>query len=180
MKYFLISLETGIERISKIVKGLTKFSSNQDNYDIDCNIHKIIDNCLLMLNNQLNDKITIERLFSSDNANVKCNEGDLHQVFINVFLNAIQSISEKGKIKITTKIVNGNVEVKISDTGSGIKPEYLKKVLDPFFTTKDPGKGTGLGLSIVYTIIKEHEGDIKINSEENIGTSVIIKLPVKN
>jgi len=74
---------------------------------------------------------------------------------------------------------NGFVEIKIEDTGSGIKEENLKKIFDPFFTTKDVGKGTGLGLNVAYNIIKKHNGTIEVKSQIGKGTVFKIKLPLE-
>ena len=103
----------------------------------------------------------------------------MHQVFINLLSNSNESIDNEGVITIVTAIENDKIIVKIIDTGEGISPDDLKKVTDPFFTTKAPGKGTGLGLSIVYNIIKEHQGQLEITSELGKGTTVIIELPKK-
>jgi signal transduction histidine kinase len=92
--------------------------------------------------------------------------------------NSIQSVENKGTITIITKKNPDNIQIEILDNGCGIRKDILSKVMDPFFTTKEPGKGTGLGLSISYNIIKGHKGTIEIDSEPNVGTSVKITLPL--
>ena len=96
---------------------------------------------------------------------------------MNILVNAAQAIEEKGQITIRTSTAEGKVWVAISDTGSGIAPENLTKIFDPFFTTKDVGKGTGLGMNIAYNIVKEHGGDIKVESELGKGTCFTLSLP---
>jgi C4-dicarboxylate-specific signal transduction histidine kinase len=180
VKLFLISIKTGIDKISSIVSGLNKLNRNIDTYDEDCDIHEIIENCLLIVSNQLNNRIKINRNYSDKNIIVLGNVGQLHQVFLNILINAIQSINEDGIISIETKLKNEFVYLKISDTGCGINPENISKITEPFFTTKEPGKGTGLGLSISYNIIVQHKGSIEFISQINKGTIVKIVLPLKN
>ncbi len=83
-----------------------------------------------------------------------------------------------GKLYISSSCSNSFACIEIEDTGVGIPPENIDKVFDPFFTTKEPGKGTGLGLSVSYNIIKEHGGDISVESEVNRGTKFIITFPL--
>jgi len=108
------------------------------------------------------------------------NCGQLHQVFINILVNACQAIENKGIITIRTENNNDFASIRITDTGCGISEENLPKITDPFFTTKEPGKGTGLGLSITYNIIQAHGGKINFQSEVGVGTSVLITLPTRH
>jgi signal transduction histidine kinase len=110
------------------------------------------------------------------------------QVMVNMLINAKDAIEDKKKksctkfqkkIDIQTLLSDNHVIVEIKDNGIGIKPEDIDKVLLPFFTTKAPGQGTGLGLSISYGIIKELGGEIDIQSKEQIGTTIQIKIPVQ-
>lgn len=178
-KSLLLAINEGVDRAAKIVKSLNQFSRNGDSEIDFCNIHSIIDNCLVMLQNQFKNKVEIVKMFFNDDIILKTNESRLHQVFINILTNAEQAIAEKGTITIRTSLVNGNALVLIEDNGQGIKDEYLKKITDPFFTTKEPGKGTGLGLSITYQILNEMGGSIEFESEHNLGTIVKISIPLK-
>ncbi len=175
----LSSTETSIKRISSIVNGLNQLNRDNRNFDEDCDIHSIINNCLTVLHNQYKYTIEIEEKYYSDTIILKGNVGQLHQVFINILTNAVQAIENKGKISITTSIKAKNAIIEIYDTGHGINEENLAKIIDPFFTTKEPGKGTGLGLSISYSILKDHKGRIEFESEVNKGTKAIITLPLK-
>ena len=174
----LNSIKTGVERAAAIVSGLTQFGRNDKDYEVKCNIHTIINNCLLMLNSQIQNRIKITRKFEKEPVLVTGNVGKLHQVFTSIILNACQAIEDDGTITITTKESDGWLEIKIDDTGSGIKKEDIPKVTDPFFTTKEPGKGTGLGLFNAYSIIKDHKGKLEFESEVGKGTSVKVWLPV--
>ncbi len=179
--YTLLScIDEGVDRASKIVVGLNQFSRNSENNDENCNIHSIIDNCLAMLNNQLENRIAIQKSYFEKELYVLGNTGKLHQVFLNILTNAIQSIENDGSISISTHILSKEGVIKISDTGVGIVKEDITKLTVPFYTTKDPGKGTGLGLSISYNIIKEHSGKISFKSEVGKGTIVSISLPLNH
>jgi len=176
----LSSIQTGIDRASDIIKGLNQFSRNNETLTEVCDIHLIINNCLLILNNQLENKIEVQKNFTNEVFSVTGNVGKLHQVFINILSNSIHAIEHEGKISITTYKQEGNIIIEIIDTGVGISKTNLKKITDPFYTTKDPGKGTGLGLSIAYRIIQDHKGKIEFQSELTKGTSVKINLPTQN
>jgi len=102
----------------------------------------------------------------------------LQQVFINIILNAIDAMPEGGILKIELFEKNKTAIVRITDTGTGIKEQYLPNIFDPFFTTKGVGKGTGLGLSISYAIIKEHEGQITVDSTPGKGSVFTINIPM--
>lgn len=171
------TLKTGLDRSSTIIKGMIQFSRKSDSLEEDCDIHSIINNSLTMLHNQIRHDITVEKDFFASDIVIKGNVGNLHQVFINVLGNAVRAMVSKGTISIKTESKQSDVVIKITDTGTGISPENLKKITDPFFTTKNPEKGTDLELSITYNIIKEHKGKIEFESIEGLGTSVKIILP---
>jgi len=174
---FLNGIKTGIDRAADIVQGLNQLSRNNDSFDEKCDIHAIIENCLTILNSKFKNRIEIHKNYSEDATFIYGNSGKLHQVFINVILNAIDSIEQSGEIYINSKVAENTFDIIIQDSGCGIPTEHLNKIIDPFFTTKDPGKGTGLGLSIANTIIEEHKGKLKITSTGHKGTSVLIRLP---
>jgi PAS domain S-box-containing protein len=174
----LNSIKTGVDRASNIVRGLNQFSRNNEAFMEECDIHSILNNCLVMINNQFKNRIDIHKYFTNETIKVSGNVGKLHQVFINILTNSSQAINEKGSISIKTQKQNETIIIEISDSGNGISKENLAKITDPFFTTKDPGKGTGLGLAIVYNIIQDHKGTIEFQSEINNGTTVTVTLPV--
>ncbi len=176
---FLTSIRTGIERVNAIVSGLNQMSRNKETYDEDCDLHEIIGNCLMILSNKLAHRVEVVENYPAEKIIVPGNVGQLHQVFINILMNSIQSINNTGRISIQTQLKKNKVKIAITDTGCGIAAEHLKKITDPFFTTKDPGEGTGLGLSITYNIVREHGGTLDFHSEQGSGTSVSIELPVK-
>ena len=108
-----------------------------------------------------------------------CNENQVQQALIALFVNSVEAMPEGGMITVDVYAppMSDDVKITISDTGVGISPEDLPHMFEPFFTTKKDGKGTGLGLSIVYGIIERHGGNISISSELQKGTIVTILLP---
>ena len=175
----LKAIKEGVERASNIVTSLNHFSRQDDAGNEECDIHKIIDNCLVVLNSTLENKIEIKKNYTEKGFILLGNEGQLHQVIINIIKNAEQAIENEGVISIHTELRNEYLKIVMTDTGCGITPENIDKVTDPFYTSKAPGEGTGLGMSITYNIIKEHNGEINHESELEKGTQVTVKLPIQ-
>lgn len=168
----------GAYRVYKIVRDLRGFARADDAERKFVDIHNALESTLNIVWNELKYKAEVIKDYG-DIPEVECLPTQLNQVFMNILINAGQSIRERGKITIKTYSEMENVFVEISDTGSGIPKENLTKIFDPFFTTKEPGKGTGLGLSIAYNIIKKHNGEISVRSNLGEGTTFTIRLPVK-
>ena len=171
------SLE-GAEKVRKIVLDLRDFS-REEKFNIKLeDINNGIEKTLNVIWNELKYKAEVVKELDKIPP-VECDIQRLSQVFMNLLINAAQAIEKRGTIKIRTFNENNNVVVQISDTGTGIPKENIKRLFDAFFTTKEAGKGTGLGLSISYKIIQEHNGTIDVESEVGKGTVFTIKLPVK-
>jgi PAS domain S-box-containing protein len=167
----------GSERVQKIVQELNRFSRIADEEYKDTNINECIERSINIVWNELKDKATLHK----DYGNLpltKCYALKLDQVFINLLINAIQAIEEKGKIEIKTWEKDHSIWIAISDTGCGIPRENQNKIFEPFFTTKEVGTGTGLGLSISYEIIQRHKGEISFESNERKGTTFTIRMPI--
>lgn len=173
------AINTGVDRASKIVSSLNHFSRQTESTAEKCNIHGIIDNCFIMLENQLKYKAKIIKNYTDEPFEVFGNDGKLHQAFLNILTNAVHSLNENGTITATTRLISNNLVIWFSDTGKGIHKAHLDRIFEPFFTTKAPGIGSGLGLSITYNIINEHNGKIEVVSELNKGTTFKIWLPVQ-
>jgi signal transduction histidine kinase/ligand-binding sensor domain-containing protein len=174
------AIKTGVTRASAIVKSLNRFSRQTESDKERCDLHSIIENCLVVLRHEVNSRTEIRKSFTSEPYSFTGNEGKMHQVILNLLTNAIQAIGDAGTITITTSVHGSQFTIVIQDTGPGIKEDVLTKIFDPFFTTKEPGKGTGLGLFICYQIIQEYNGTIEIMSEAGVGTTASISLPVTN
>ena len=179
VKPLFSAINIGIERASGIVTGLNTYSSTNNTKIEECYINGIIDNSLLMLQNKFKNSVVINREYSKDKYILFGNEGQPHQVIVNLLLNAAHAINKNGIINITTKIVDYDIIISIKDNGCGISAENILKIFDPFFTTKEAGEGTGLGMSISLKIIEDHNGRIEYISEINKGTEVLIILPIK-
>jgi PAS domain S-box-containing protein len=179
VKPLIDGINEGVRRAANIVASLSHYSRHSDIPMTKCDIHLVIDNCLVMLQNQTKNRITITKDYINRPFVLICNEGKMHQAILNLIANAVQSIEKEGSISIRTSFVRDHLELSISDTGCGISEENISRIFDPFFTTKETGKGTGLGLSITYNIIHEHNGSIHCNSKMNEGTIFIVNLPVQ-
>lgn len=167
----------GVGRASKIVKSLSHFSRKADDLNESCNLHDILENCLTILQSETKNKAQIVKEFAQEDLVVTGSEAKLHQVFMNILINAAQAIAEQGQIKICTQKIQNKVCIKISDNGSGISEAHIQKISDPFYTTKAAGEGTGLGLFITYGVVEEHNGDIQVTSKEGEGTEFTITFP---
>lgn len=122
--------------------------------------------------------LTLTMDLAGDLPDVSADPAQIGQVVLNLLLNAIHAIEPPGKVHVATRNAGKTVDIDIADTGSGIAPEHLNKIFDPFYTTKDALKGTGLGLAVSYGIIKKHGGDIKVASEVGKGTTFTVRLPL--
>ncbi|MCK6611080.1 MAG: ATP-binding protein [Bacteroidia bacterium] len=172
------TMQTGISRVSEIVKSLNHFSRKSDDKREPVLLSKIIQNCLAILNHELKNRVRVFVDFLENEPQILGNESKLHQVFLNLILNAAQAIPGKGEIEINFKTLHQQFCVELIDTGTGIPPQILEKIFDPFFTTKPAGKGTGLGLSIVQQIVHDHQGSIRFESNPGKGTRVILNFPI--
>jgi len=168
----------GSERVTKIVNDLKEFSSadqsKQEIVDINDHIRSACNIVKLEIN-----KNTIFKQDLGELPNVKCQSGQLSQVFLNILLNAEQVIEVGGEISVKSLMHDGKIIIEITDNGPGIPDDVLKKVFDPFYTTRDVGEGTGLGLTVCRDIIMNHNGNIEVDSKVGEGTTVRITLPVK-
>jgi PAS domain S-box-containing protein len=173
-------MEDGVARIHEIVKTINHFNKSSNLTDENCYINKIIDNCIYILNHETIGKINIVKNYDNPELIIKGNDGKLHQLFLNILKNSIQAINKKGNIVISTKSDKNEKKllIEIEDNGQGITEKAKKRIFEPFFTTKESAEGSGLGLFIAYQIIKEHKGEIFVDSEENLGTKINILLPL--
>ncbi len=175
----LNGIDEGAKRTTEIVRGLRNFSRLDEGDRKLADINQGIDSTLLMLRNQLKNRIEVKKNLGSLPL-LSCYPGKLNQVFMNLINNASQAIEGAGTIFIETKAGVNIIIVSIKDTGSGMSDDVIRHIFEPFYTTKDVGKGTGLGLSITFGIVQEHNGTIEVISNPGQGTEFIIKLPMEN
>jgi signal transduction histidine kinase/DNA-binding response OmpR family regulator len=167
----------GLERVKKIVFDLKTFSHMDKTEMEEADINKIMTDTLNLVWNELKYKAEVVRELQ-DVPVIQCFPQQISQVFANILVNAAHAIPEKGIIEVRTYKETDGVVIEISDTGVGMDEETLKKIFNPFFSTKESDLGTGLGLSIVYRIIEKHNGTVDVESKAGKGTTFIIKLPV--
>lgn len=170
--------QEGANRVKNIVQDLKGFTRMTVDDSMAADINAGLESTINIIWNELKYKTTLVKDFA-DLPLVTCNPGQMNQVFMNILLNAVQAIDTQGEIRIKTWSEKNNILVSISDTGCGMPHEVVNRIFEPFFTTKEVGKGTGLGLSISYEIIKNHGGDIKVDSKMGEGTTFTVKIPVE-
>lgn len=176
----------GLERVADIVRAMKAFSHPGSEEKTMVNMNEAIQNTITVARNEWRYVAEVETDFDESLPFVPCFPGDLNQVILNLIVNASHAIeeandtqSQKGKITVVTRQMQGNLNIRIKDTGVGIPKENISKIFDPFFTTKEVGKGTGQGLSISHAVIEKHGGTIDVESEPGEGTTFVISLPLK-
>ncbi|MCE5271662.1 HAMP domain-containing protein [bacterium] len=169
----------GVQRVKEIVQNLKSFARVDESESKEADLNEGIEATLKVVWNELKYKTTVIKNLHPLPI-IRCNPGQLNQVFMNLLVNAAQAIPERGEIRIDTEATDSEIVIRISDTGTGIPEENISKLFDPFFTTKEVGKGTGLGLSISYGIIQKHNGTIEVDSRLGEGTTFTIRLPIVN
>lgn len=179
----------GVTQVSSIVLAMKSFSHPGGADKESTDLNRLIDTTLTVSRNEW--KYWVDPILQLDPAlpQVPCMRSEIGQVFLNIFVNAAHSIIEKlgtnpegkkGQLTISSRQKDNLVIITVTDSGSGISKENLAKIFDPFFTTKEVGKGTGQGLTIAYDIVaNKHGGSLDVSSEEGIGTTFIISLPVE-
>jgi signal transduction histidine kinase len=180
------SLE-GLNRVAEIVRAMRQFSHpDQDEPELT-DLNKAVENTVTVARNEWKYVAEMDLDLDPELPTVPCLAGRFNQVILNLIVNASQAIADalgegaqtKGNIRITTRKADAHVEIRVTDTGTGIPGRIRDRIFDPFFTTKQVGKGTGQGLAIAHNIIVEqHKGTIQVESEEGKGTTFILSLPL--
>jgi PAS domain S-box-containing protein len=178
-------MEQEADRMASLVMNLLQFSRSSERQISTLDIRDEINKTLELVHNYLvNRHIQVKTEFAQTVPLVQADRQQLRQLFLNLFTNAIDAMTQGGgTLSISVKPASDNrfVQILITDTGSGISPEHITKIMDPFFTTKPEGKGTGLGLSICRRIVDDHKGVIQVSSSgKNQGTQIDIRLPKAN
>jgi len=175
----IADIREGAVRTIEIVKSLNNFSRHNESSIKKADLHENLDSTLVILRNQYKDKVDIVKNYGKIPL-VECFLGNINQVFMNLISNAVQAIEDKGKITISTQaFTKENIEfvkISVTDTGKGMSEETLKRVFEPYFTTKV--RGVGLGLAITFGIIDKHNGKIEVESQVGKGTTFHVTLPV--
>ncbi len=166
------------DRISNLVKNLKGFAHLDEASYQKVDLLEGIENTLALLHPEIKDGIQIERQYG-DLPLIYCNPGEINQVFMTIFSNAIEAIEGAGKVTIQTASEEQHAVISVSDTGKGIPSDLLYSIFDLGFTSKGDRVGIGLGLPTSFSIIKRHSGDLSVESEVGSGTTFKIVLPVE-
>jgi two-component system NtrC family sensor kinase len=167
-------------RLSDLLRKMLSFSKPDQERRQPVDINTVIDEILLLHEKQLRENdIQIASTFADGLSRVNASKDQLRQVFLNMVANARDAMPNGGTLTVATSDDGENIIIEITDTGTGIKEEYMEKIFDSFFTTKGEVKGVGLGLSVCYGFIKDHGGDIVVKSQVGTGTTFVITLPVE-
>ncbi len=169
-------IRAGADRTARIVQNLRTFSRSAESDVRDVRLGEGLDVTLSLLNHLIRGRIEVVKDYDYPEP-VQGVQGELNQVFMNLLSNAAQSISGQGTIRLSLKPERGGVLVRVEDSGCGISPANLRRVFEPFYTTKDAPVGTGLGLSISQNIVAKHGGHIQCTSVEGQGTVFEVWLP---
>jgi len=182
----LTVIEQEVERMGNLVSNLLQFSRRGQAQISSIDVREELENTLALIYYHLrNHRITVVRQFASDVPMLHADRQQLRQVFLNLLTNASDAMPQGGTL--TLGVTLGQLEpsmpavsITFTDTGIGIAPEDISRVMDPFFTTKEEGKGTGLGLAICRRIMQEHHGTIEVSSTVGQGTTIRLTLPRTN
>lgn len=168
----------GVARVQEIMSQLTGYSrSGMDELTL-VQLNEVIETSLKLVEGELRHNVDIYKDYGAI-ASVTGSAGKLSQVFVNILVNASQSIEKRGRISIRTFADEKNVYAEISDSGPGIPEEIMSKIFDPFFTSKSVGAGTGLGLYVSYDIINSHRGLLSAKNLADGGASFTVSLPIE-
>ncbi len=184
-KEHLLVIKHQVNRISNILRRMLSLSRPATAEYKWVDVNELIDNTLSLIKfDKRMRSVTINNIAAADLPIVWLNPQLLEQVFINIFINALDAMNAKpgGQehiLGVTSESKEGMVEIRVSDTGIGMSPEVCKRAFESFFTTKEIGKGTGLGLFISYNLVSEVDGTITMESEPGKGTTVIIRIPIR-
>ena len=173
----LAEMDIGLQRMRDLVLKLRTFSRLDEGERKVVSIRECVESLLTILGHRFKDRIEIETRYGEPDS-IECYPGLLTQAIMNLVANAIDAITERGKITISAGMHGDLYRISVADTGTGIPEAVRHKILDPFFTTKPVGQGTGLGLSISYSIVRKHLGRLEFHEVEGGGTEACILFPL--
>ena len=168
------------QRCKTIIQGLLEFARDREPQKVPADINAIMETALGILDNEFRLRhVGLERQLAENMVKTLLDENQIEQVFINLLLNAVHAVSENGSVSVQSAVdsKNNKVRVEIADNGCGIAAEDIKKIFEPFYSTK--AKGTGLGLAVSYGIVQNHQGDIRVLSTPGQGTRFTLEFPIR-
>ncbi len=165
-------------RASEITSNLLNFSRTASAEFREIDLNAVIEDTLALVRHPLeSSRVQVDLRLDRELPALWGNANRIQQVFLNLFLNARDAMPSGGRLTVVSSRANSHIEVSVSDTGHGIRPEHIDRVFDPFFTTKTPSRGTGLGLAVSYGIIQEHAGKVAVESAPQGGTTIRLEFP---
>ncbi len=177
----LLVIEKETKRCKDIIENLMKFSRHESGHKRPTDINAVIEDAATIVDHQLGvNQVKLIKQLDSGLPKVYADGNQLQQVLINFFINAQQAMDgNAGEVTVSSTLLDESlIEISVRDTGPGIAPDVLEKVFEPFFTTKPVGKGTGLGLSVTFGIIRDHKGELRVESVLGEGAAFIFTIPV--
>ena len=167
-----------VKHLEKILNNITDFAKPSKPEKIDVQLCEIMENTCLLMENYFQEKhITLQKKYETGVPEAPVDPTQIKQVFLNILMNAVESMPDGGKLDVNIESIDGSVKIYIVDAGKGMKQDVLQNIYDPFFTTKP--SGTGVGLSVSLKIIEDHGGTIDAISEQGKGTTMLLTLPIK-
>ncbi len=174
---YLDLIGEGLESIKQTVSQLLWTAGRREGEEKLSNVSEVLARVLRFLDYRLKkQEITFHQVIDTELL-VAVAPHDLEEIFLNTMVNAIQAMEGGGRLSVTAKQVETEVQVIIADTGIGIPDDKIGQIFDLFYSTKKAGEGTGLGMWMTYELVKKYKGDISVSSQENIGTTIIIRIP---
>jgi PAS domain S-box-containing protein len=180
----LLRVADGLSRIAEIVRSMKDFSHADQAEMSQVDLNRSVNSTLVIARSEYKMVADLETDFAPLPA-ITCHGGQINQVVLNLVVNAAHAVADvvkvsggRGKITVTTRVVDNHVVISIADTGGGIPPGIRANIFDPFFTTKEVGRGTGQGLSIARGVVKAHGGSLDFETETGKGTTFYVRLPI--
>ena len=175
----LSKIESASLHAREVVRKLMLFARQTPPTRQEVDLNELVSEGLYFLESRcIKGGIELHRRLSTDLPEITVDPAQIHQVLVNLVVNAIQAMDRGGRLTVETSFVDNYVLLSVSDTGCGMSKELIEKIFVPFFTTKDVGEGTGLGLPVVHGIVTSHGGDISVRSEPGEGAQFIVRLPI--
>lgn len=171
----LTIMEKEINNSNRIISDLLGFSRTRLPSIAPSDVNKMVNDAMEAV--EMQENVLLVKELNPDLPKAMVDADQMHQVFVNLGLNAIQAMTEGGQLKIETSLADDYIEVEFNDTGCSIPQENLKKLFDPFFSTK--ARGVGLGLAVTHGIVERNKGKIEVKSKVSEGTTFVVKLPVE-
>jgi len=169
------------QRVCEMLRNMLSFSKPKEEERREIDINKLLNDIMLFLEKQLCElNIVVETFFQQNLPTLYASPNHLRQVLLNIIANAKDAMPNGGTLTLITEKENNYIVIKIRDTGIGIPESIRDKIFDAFYTTKQEVRGVGLGLSVCYGIVKDHGGDIRVESESGKGSTFSIVLPCKS